>query len=63
MPQWVGEVGPQASAELLSLCKGYESENKTPGLIITVVPVIDQLVYEKVLIFTVHSRTSVFPAL
>lgn len=63
MPQWVGEVEPQASAELLSLCKGYDSENKTSGLIVTLVPVIDQLVHEKVLIFTIHLRTSVFPAL
>lgn len=40
MPQWVGEVVPQASAELLFLCKSYDSENKASGLIITVVPVI-----------------------
>lgn len=63
MPQWVGEVVLQASAELLFLCKGYDGENKASGLIVTVVPVIDQLVHEKVLIFTVHLRTSVFPPL
>lgn len=54
---------PQASAELLFLCKGYDSENKASGLTITVVPVIDRLVHEKVLIFIVHLRTPVFPAL
>lgn len=63
MPQWVGEVEPQASAELIFLYKGYDSENKTSGLITTIVPVIDQLVHVTVLISTVHFRTSVFPVL
>lgn len=74
MPQWVGEVEPQAFALLLFFCKGYSSETKPYEIIITIIviiiiviiaviiilPVIDQLVPETVL--TVHLRTSVFPA-
>ena len=56
-------VEPQAPAELLSLCKCYDNENKTSGLVINIMPIIHQLVHGKVLIFTVHLRTSVFPAL